>query len=579
MDKWTIYNKTGDFSGIARRFGISEITARLLVNRGLSDFDSIESYLNPGLGNLFSPHLLKNADKAAGLLAEQIKKGTRIRIVGDYDVDGVTATYILYDALSTAKALVDWYIPHRIRDGYGLNEDIIRSSAEDGIELIITCDNGIAATAAAEEAKRLGIGLIVTDHHEAPEVLPPADIIVDPKQVGDEYPCHDICGAVVAAKFAMLLFEKLEIKADISRYLEFMALATVCDVVSLQGENRTIAKLGMEALKHTSNPGLKALLAECEINKEMLSEYHLGYVLGPCLNATGRIDDAGLALQLLLAGDDESAHKIARECRELNEERKLMTAEQEKIAFSKLDSLESLPNVIVLELENCHESILGILAGRIKEKYNRPTIVVTKSGDNYKGSARSIPAYNMFMELSSVSNLLIKFGGHPMAAGLSLKEENVGRLRDALNSVCSLSEADMCRKFMIDAEISFNLFDEKAIEELNLLAPFGQNNPTVMFAERNLQVLSMHYMGKDNSFLRFRLRNRFGHEFSAISFLTASEVISEFEAAFGQAEVTRALNGASSRICFTAAYVPRINEFRDIREIQMNIKAIRCVTG
>ncbi len=576
MEKWTICNKTGDFSGIRDEFGVSAVMARLLVNRGLKDSREIRSYLYPTIEDLNSPHLMLNLDGAVALIMEKIKENSRIRIVGDYDVDGIMATYILYDALKIAGACVDWYIPHRIRDGYGINADIVRRAYEDGVDTVITCDNGIAAVEAAFKAKELGITMVITDHHEIPGILPEAEFIVDPKQEADAYPGRDICGAVVAAKFAQALFEACGLQPGIERYLEFMAMATVCDVVPLQGENRVIAKLGMERLKTTSNCGLAALMKETAINPETLSEYHLGYVLGPCFNATGRIDDASLAFDLLCAPNEQEASRYAADCRLLNDDRKRITTEQEQRAFAILDEMgDRLPKVIVLDMPDCHESILGIIAGRIKERYNRPAIAVTKNGEHYKGSARSIPAYNIYEELSKCSDYLVKFGGHPMAAGLTIYGDRLEEFTEAINGLCTLTDDDMAAKILLDAEVSFNLFTEDVLEEIKLLAPFGQNNPSPVFAERNVRVKSVRYMGKENNFLRFRLLNSFGHEINAVSFLDANETLAQLTEKFGESEVRRAFAGGENSIALTLAYVPRINEYRDIREIQLNIKSLR----
>lgn len=576
MDKWTICNKTGDFDGISERFGVSLIMARLLINRDMTDYEEVRSFLHPTVGNLNSPYLMKNLDTAAGLVAEKIASGRRIRIVGDYDVDGIMATFILHDALSKAGAKADWYIPHRIRDGYGLNEDIIRSAASDGIDTLITVDNGIAAVSASELALSLGLTLIITDHHEIPDVLPRAAVIVDPKQEDETYPCREICGAVVAAKLAEAVFDKCNTGLNILRYLEFMAMATVCDVVALKGENRVIAKLGIEALKTTSNPGLAALIRETGIQTETLNEYHLGYILGPCFNATGRIDDASMAFELLAAADNATASRLALECKNLNEDRKQITAEQEQLAFARLDAMgDRLPKVIVLDMPGCHESILGIIAGRIKERYLRPAIAITKSGDNYKGSARSIPAYNMFEELCKCSSHLVKFGGHPMAAGLTIRDNEVDDFRNELNDNCGLSEEDMVRKIVVDAEVSFNLFTEDIVNEIDELAPFGQGNAAPLFAERGLKCKGIRCIGRDNNFLRFKLVNNYGAEFTAVCFMDANEVLDELIGKYGKAEVDRALAGGDNNIVLTAAYVPRVNEYRDIKELQMNIKALR----
>lgn len=576
MDKWTICNKSADFGHIAESAGISEITARLLVNRDMTDDEDIKRFLNPSIDDLYSPHLMMNLDRATELIAAKIKQGKKIRVVGDYDVDGIMATFIFDDALRMAGADCDWYIPHRIRDGYGLNEDIIRTAAADGVDTVITCDNGISAYEASVTAQELGLTLIVTDHHEVPPVLPIAAAIVDPKQDADSYPCRDICGAVVAAKVAQALFEYMGVACGIDKYLEFMAMATICDVVSLKSENRSIVKLGLAALKTTENPGLAKLIEETGIGIDTLSEYHVGYILGPCFNATGRIDDAGLAFEMLSAKDPERAAELAVECKNLNEERKQMTAEQEQIAFEKLDAMgDELPKVIVLEMPDCHESLLGIIAGRIKERYNRPAIVVTSNKENYKGSARSIPAYNMYEELCKVSGYLLRFGGHPMAAGLTIYGDKLDEFIEALNAGCTLTEDDMTRKILIDAEVSFNLFTEKVIDEISLLAPFGQANASPLFAERGLKLKGLKKIGKEGNFLRFRLENRFGYDITGTCFNDADLIVAELTDKYGAREVERAFASGDNNIVLTAAYVPRLNEYRDVKEIQMNIKALR----
>ncbi len=576
MDKWTICNKTADFSAIINEFGFSEVMARLLVNRDLRTGGEIRAFLTPSLSDLHSPHLLKNLDEAVDLVIEKIRAGKKIRIVGDYDVDGIMATYVLNDALTRTGADADWYIPHRIKDGYGLNSEIIRQAGRDGVDTIITCDNGIAALDASIEAEKLGMTLVVTDHHEIPAVLPHAAFIVDPKQEDDHYPCREICGAVLAAKFAGVLFEKLGTDADISEYLEFMAMATICDVVPLKGENRTIAKLGLAKLEKTDNPGLRSLMEQTEISDGHINEYHVGFIMGPCFNATGRIDNAGLALELLNARNKQDADRLALECKKLNEDRKQMTSEQEEIAFSILDArADALDRVIVLELPDCHESILGILAGRVKERYNRPSIIVTKSGNDYKGSARSIPAYNIFEELSVCSEYLVKFGGHPMAAGLTVASGKLEEFTRAINERCRLSEEDMSRKVLIDAQASFNLFNEKVLSEIEMLAPFGQGNPAPLFAEKGLRCRSIKYIGKTNNYLRFRLINSCGYEFTATSFSDASETVERLTAKYGKADVEKAFTGGSNNISMTVAFVPKINDYHGASEIQMNIRNIK----
>lgn len=577
MEKWTICNKTGDFEGIASRFGISRITARLLVNRGLKDEAEIEEFLNPRLENLHDPALMSGMDEAARIICEKISQNRRIRVIGDYDVDGIMATYILTDGLQRAGAEADWYIPHRIRDGYGVNCEMVENAARDGIDTIVTCDNGISAADAAALAKELGITMIVTDHHEAPPVLPEAVVIVDPKKPGDTYPCREICGAVVAAKLVERIIALQGGSPDREHYLEFMAMATVCDVVELKGENRVIAALGLERLRYTDNEGLAALIEATEISPDALTEYHMGFVLGPCFNATGRIDDAGLALELLMSRG-EKAKSIAMRCRQLNEERKQMTSEQEAAAFAAIEDPKNgfdSDSVLLLMLDDCHESILGIIAGRIKERYNKPAIVFTHSNGRLKGSARSIPAYNMFSRLSECADLLSRFGGHPMAAGLSMEEAGFEELKRRLNENSGLTAEDMQRKLSLDAEVSFNLFDMQAIEEISRLAPFGQGNAAPLFAERGLKVRSIRYMGRDNSFLRFRFVNGYGFEFNATCFLDAGELVEELKNKYGGDTVDNAFAGRENDIELTCAYAPKINDYRDMRELQMNIRGVR----
>lgn len=558
---------------IKRRFSVNDITARLLVNRGITDPSEIEEFLHPTISDLHPASLLKGMDDAVRIIADAIGAGKRIRVIGDYDVDGIMSTYILTDALQRCGAKVDSYIPHRIRDGYGLNPEMIEQAHNDTVELIVTCDNGISAIAAAELAERLGITLVITDHHEIPDELPHAAVIVDAKQKDDSYPCRDICGAVVAAKVAEAVFKLMNRPFVRDEYLEYMALATICDVVPLIGENRTIAKLGIEKLKKTDNYGLRCLMEENTLDTEALSEYHIGYILGPCFNATGRIDDAEVALRMLRTKDPHEASVCAHECRELNEERKQMTSEQEKLAYEALEKAP-IDDVIVLRLDSCHESIMGIIAGRIKERYNRPAIVVTMSGDNLKGSCRSIPAYNMFEELKKCSDLLLKFGGHPMAAGLTLPEKDLDEFRRRLNENSTLTEKDMQRKVLIDAEVSFGMFDEKALDEIAMLAPFGAPNYPPLFAERGLHVKSIRRMGRDGNFLRFRLADRFNSDITGVCFNDADTTLADLSTAHGAVQ-TDDVGGRDPELTVTAAYVPKLNIYRDMREIQMNIRSLR----
>lgn len=572
--KWTVFNKKGDFDRICDTFGVSQITARLLINRDINEEEAVRRFLFPSVEDYHDPFLLKGMKEAVSLLSEALDSGTYIRVVGDYDVDGITATYVLTDALRRMGARVDSYIPHRIRDGYGINASIVADAVRDSVGMIITCDNGISAFEAAQAARDSGIRMIVTDHHEVGDRLPEAEVIVDPKQEDCTYPCREICGAVVAAKLVDALARTRHVDFGFASYIEFLALATVCDVVDLRGENRTIAKLGMEAIATTTNLGLRKLVEATIEDSTHITEYSLGFIIGPCLNATGRIDDAQLALKLFESRDEAEATEIAAKCVILNEERKQMTAEQEERAISICEQLPESTKVIVIQLAECHESILGIIAGRLKERYNKPTIVMTRSGDNLKGSARSIPEYNMFTHLKNCEDLMVKYGGHPMAAGLSVRPEDFDEFVRRLNEECELSVEDMCAKVKLDAAVSFNLFDEKVIEEIEALAPFGTGNPPPLFGEKDMKVISLRYIGRDNSFLRFNLQNSMGRSVTAVCFAPASICVDALIGKFGETQVNAAFRGQRNNLTISPGFVPRMNVYRDVREIQMNIRNI-----
>lgn len=608
MQNWTVCNKSGDFAGIMDRFGLSSVAARLLVNRDIVEEKAIRDYLYPDESLLNSPQLLYNLDKAADIICRKLDKGAKIRVIGDYDADGIMATNILTDALTRLGADVDFYIPDRIKDGYGINCEMINDAGNDGVDTIITCDNGIAATAAASEARNRGITLVVTDHHELPDVLPEAEVIVDPKQPEDNYPCRNICGAVVAAKLAEeLLNRRLGNKAGRSvEYIEFMAIATICDVVPLTDENRTIAKLGinrlnevyMSVLKDINskedflelltdmsflkqceekriNIGLLALLFICEIKGGVLSDYTIGFVIGPCFNATGRLDLAAKSLHLLKCSTGAEAYNYAEICRKLNEERKAMTAEFAEKAYTMVESGLLEDRVLVVELPECHESLAGIIAGRIREKYCRPTIVLTNAVEGMKGSGRSIPEYNMFEELKECSDLFTKFGGHPMAAGISLPTDNVSELRRKLNENCRLTDEDMCDKIVLDAAAGFNIFTEREVQEIELFAPFGQGNRQVLFGERELTVLRISNMGKDGMYLRFDVSNKYNCRYQIPYFKDKAEILSQLENKYGKAEVDAAFSGSQNSLRITVAYVPKMNSYKGINSVQMNVRYIK----
>ena len=593
-EKWSVCNKKGDFGFIMNTFGVTASTARLLINRDKTTEEDIREFLYPDEDNLHPGTLMRNLKEAADIIEEKLSSRKKIRIIGDYDADGIMSTFILYDALKKMGAEADFYIPDRIKDGYGINADMIVRAEEDGIDTVLTCDNGISATDAADEARKRGITLIVTDHHELPEELPDAKIIVDPKHPDDTYPCKNICGAVVAAKLAVELLNRgLTPLAQQSgkacpspyyRYIEYMAIATICDVVPLDKENRTIASLGLKKLNEkyhsgtdstdgSINMGLKALIDLCDI-KGVISDHTVGYIIGPCLNATGRLDLAGRALHMLLAEDPAEALKYAGECRELNEERKAMTVSETEKALKNLEDNAVSDRVLVVELPDCHESLAGIIAGRIREKYIKPVFVLTKGKDMIKGSGRSIPGYNMFGEMQKCSELFSKFGGHPMAAGLSLIEENVAAFREKINAICTLTEEDMKKKVLLDAAVPISAFDEKSVEELQLFAPCGPENPAPLFGDRNNKVIRLRRIGKNNNFLKMTMEDSKGIRYSAVCFKDAEEVIGALSEKYGSVQVDRAFEGRDNDIRLNVSYIPEINEYNGVRSIQMKIQGI-----
>ncbi|MBP3568082.1 MAG: single-stranded-DNA-specific exonuclease RecJ [Lachnospiraceae bacterium] len=570
---WTVKNKKDDFTKICREHGITEVTARLLVNRGLTTKQERDAYLHPSFSCLPSPKLLKNAEAAANIIAKGIYEKKKFRIIGDYDVDGIMSVYILYRCLTAAGAQVDYRIPDRIKDGYGLNEDMVQECIDAGVEVIVTCDNGIAAMEPIRVAKEAGITVVLTDHHEIPMLetehglvkkMPVADIIVNPKQEGETTPMTGICGAVVAYKVMYCLAEQMGLFADLLRQMiPYAAMATVCDVMELKGENRTMVALGLQLLRESKDCGINSLIEENQISKENLGAYHLGFVLGPCLNASGRLDVAVKGLRLLLCDNPGQAAVMAKEITELNRVRKEMTAKGVEEAKKQVLSEGKIPPVLVIYLPECHESLAGIIAGRIRESFYRPTIILTDAEDGIKGSGRSIDGYHMYEALCEVQDLLSKFGGHPKAAGLSFPKENLEEFRRRLVENCHLTEADLTEKVSIDVVLPFGLVSEQVIEELSLLEPFGVGNEKPMFAERNLKLQHARILGKNSNVLKLFAENEYGRQFEVMYFGDIEAFEQEVEEQFGKNELDKLFQGRENAIRMSMIYYPEKNEFRD----------------
>lgn len=567
MEKWMVYNKKADFQKIGSEFGIDPVIARLIRNRDIQDMKEIRSYLYGTLAEIPSPWKMKDMERAVQILQKKITQKKKIRIIGDYDIDGVTATCILLKGLKRLNANVDTYIPDRVKDGYGMHEQLIDKALEDGIDTILTCDNGIAAAAEIEYAKKEGLTVIVTDHHDIPFrdtedgriwIIPKADAVVNPKQNDCLYPNKNICGAVVAWKLIWALYERLGIDSDeIWDFLELAAIATVGDVMDLQGENRIIVKEGLKKLSSTSFEGLKALICVNNLEGAEVTAYHVGFVIGPCINASGRLDTAARSLELLLADNMEDAMKLADDLYDLNQSRKAMTEQGKEQAIQSIEENNlGKDRVLVVYLPDCHESLAGIIAGRIREAYNKPVFVLTKGADGVKGSGRSIEAYSMYEELVKCSDLLTQFGGHPMAAGLSMEEKNVELFRRRLNDNCTLTEQDLIPKIMIDVPMPISYLSKKLTEQLKVLEPFGKGNSKPLFAQKNLRAVGIRVFGRNRNVAKMLLIDENGIKMDAVYFGEAQEFVD-----FVQAHDT-----------ISVTYYPEINVFQGRENLQVVIK-------
>ena len=567
MEKWVVTAKKADFQKIGQTFGIDPVIARLIRNRDVEGMENIRSYLYGTLEELPSPWLLKDMKKAVEILKDKIDQKARIRIIGDYDIDGVTATYILLTGFRRLGARVDTYIPDRIKDGYGMHSQLIEKAAEDGIDTIITCDNGIAASAEIQQAKEKGMTVIVTDHHEIPYrdtdkgrewIVPEADAVINPKQSDCPYPNKNICGAVVAWKLIWALYETYGIdRNEILEFSEPAAVATVGDVMDLQGENRIIVKEGLRRLPTTKNQGFRALIEANGLGGERITAYHVGFVLGPCINASGRLDTAARALRLLCTEDADRAAKEAGDLVALNQSRKAMTEKGREEAEHIIESQGlSSDRVLVVYLPECHESLAGIIAGRLREKYYKPSFVLTKAEKGAKGSGRSIEAYSMYDELVKCSDLLEQFGGHPMAAGLSLSEENIDAFRKRLNEVCTLTEEELVPKVVIDVPMPISYLSRTLTEQLSVLEPFGKGNSKPLFAQKGLRVLNLRIFGKNQNVAKMCLMDGQGNSVDAVYFGAAKE----FEQYVQQKEL------------ISVTYYPEINVYQGRESLQAVIR-------
>lgn len=583
---WKLKNKKVDIDFMSKKYNISPFLFRLMANRDILDDKTIKSYINPVYSNLNNAKDMKDIEKACLLLKEKINLGKKIRIVGDYDVDGVISVFILYKALKRCDANIDYEIPDRINDGYGINKNIIKKAYDDGIDTIITCDNGIAAISETEYAKSLGITVIVTDHHDVAfteedgirnSILPSADCILNPKQEDCNYTFKKICGAGVAFKLIEVLYESFEIKKEeVYEFIEFVAIATVCDVVDLVDENRIFVKNGLEMITNTNNIGLRELKKANNLEDKEITAYHLGFIIGPCINASGRLDSAKKGLELLLCEDINKAEILAKEIVDLNEERKEMTSEGLERAIKIIESSSIKDDtILVVYIHDIHESLAGIIAGRVKEKYNKPTIILTKSEEGVKGSCRSIEEYNIFEGLLSCKDILDKFGGHPMAAGLSLQEDKVEILRKRLNDTCNLTKEDLMKKISIDMSLPLESVTIPLIDELKKLEPFGKGNSKPIFGVKNARIKKAILMGKNKNVLKLKILTNENIYIDAMIFNNIEEFEEKIIKKYGQDELDSLYNKNQNNLLMDFLFYPSINEWNQNKYIQIIVEGVR----
>lgn len=585
-EKWVVSAKKADFQAIGQHFGIDPVLARIMRNRGLTDLQEMNLYLHGTRADLNDPHLLKDADLAAQILREKIKETKRIRIIGDYDIDGIQSTYILYCALRRLGADADFVIPDRILDGYGLNEHLVTRASQDGIDTILTCDNGISAIDQIHLARSLGMTVVVTDHHEVPftevdgvrrEKVCEADAVVNPKQQACHYPFKKLCGAAVAFKLVQVLYEVFGLEvSEADCFIENAGFATVGDVMDLQGENRILVKLGLEMLNRTTNIGMKALILQNKLTMGAIKSHDIGFRIGPCLNASGRLDTARLSLKLLLCESETEAAVLAEEIVELNESRKLLTmhaVEQAKEIAQQEEYVND--RVLVIFLPDCHESLAGIVAGRIREAYYRPTLVVTRSEHGAKGSGRSIESYSMYEELCKCEEYLTQFGGHPMAAGFSLKEADIDAFRRKLNEVCTLTEEELRPKVVIDVPMPISYITERLVNQLGCLEPFGKGNEKPVFADRNLVIERLRICGKEGRVFQMKVRNAAGVSMDAVYFGDVEDLLLPLTEKYGKVVAQDTLAGRcvhEAALHFT--YYPEMDHYYETPRIKLRLTGV-----
>lgn len=568
MEQWYLYKKKADFERIGHKFEIDPVVARLIRNRDVITDEEIHKYLYGDLSDISDPFLMKGIREGVDIIKQKIDDGKTIRIISDYDVDGVVSNYILWKAIHDLGGKIDFQIPDRMKDGYGINENIVEKAVEDEIDTILTCDNGIAAFDAIAYGKEKGLTIIVTDHHDVPfttdetgekqEILPPSDIVIDPKQKECNYPYPLLCGAGVAFQFVRALYrEYKEDETKLQELLAMLAIATVCDVVDLTGENRIFVKEGLKRIKNTRNIGLKALLEVHDLWDKQIQSYALGFIIGPCINASGRLESASIALNLFLEEDEEKAIQTAKELKELNDLRKNMTENGVKEALGQALEYEARGDkVLVIYLPECHESIAGIIAGRIKDRLNHPVFVLTDAQEGIKGSGRSIEGYSMFEEMVGVKEVFTKFGGHTMAAGCSLEKEKLKEFREKINQNCTLEEKDFAKKVQIDIDMPVDYITMDLIRQLSVLEPFGKENKKPLFAHRKLKIERVNVFGKNKNVVKLALKSSQGTRIDGMIF----EDGEEFKEKMGTSKY------------ITCTYYPVINEYQGYKSLQINIQ-------